>query len=405
MTARNRLTALGVEALRTPGRYTDGGGLFLLVRPEGSRQWVLRLQHNGHRRDYGLGGYPQYGLKEARQRAEQYRRDLLAGRDVVAQRRFPKPEFETFRHTAEGWLTKVVAEAKYSANSERIARARLETYAFPKLGHLQLQSINADAIADALRPIWLKKHETAVRVRELVIRVLRFGLPDGYRLKGTLASDVSDRLPPRPEGGHREALPYADLPAFMVRLAERNGIGTLALQFAILTAARSREVREASWNELDLEAGLWTVPASHMKAKKAHRVPLPPEAVALLGKVTPFRRKGGLVFPSIKGKPLSDMTLTKVMRDMKADAVPHGFRSTFRDWAAEQTSFSREVIEACLAHTVGNDVELAYKRTDFLEKRRALMDAWGAYCIGSGKGELVAFPKGKRSAMRSSPAG
>jgi integrase len=290
-----------------------------------------------------------------------------------------------------------ITEGKYSGNAERIARSRLETYAYPKLGLLQLQSIDADVLAETLRPIWLKKHETAIRVLALVTQVLRAALPDGYKLKGNLASAVADRLPRRPKGSHHAAMPYSEVPAFLARLVERGGMGALALQFVVHTAARSGEVRGATWAEIDMEGALWTVPASRMKVGKEHRVALSGAALAVLASVAPFRhssKASSLVFPSSTGGPLSDMTLTKVMRDMKANAVPHGFRSTFRDWAAEQTSADRDVIEACLAHAIGGEVELAYKRTDFLEKRRKLMAAWAAFCAGSElSGKVVPFSK------------
>ena len=389
-----KLTALAVQRAAEPGTYIDGRGLMLLVGPSGSKSWILRLQHNGRRRDYGLGGYPDTSLAEAREKATQFRKDVRAGGDVIAAKQ-SRPEHATFREAAEAMLTGLIGEGRFSANSERIARARLETYAYPKLGRLQLQSINADVVAEALRPIWLKKSETALRVRQLIIRVLRFALPDGYLIETTLAKAVTDRLPRQPRGEHHPAMPYTKVADFMASLAENSGMGALALRFAILTAARSGEVRGAKWDEIDRKAKLWTIPASRMKAGKEHRVPLTLEALALLDQAAESRIKGSaLLFPSPlkKGQPVSDMTLTKIMRDAGLEFVPHGFRSTFRDWAAEQTSASREVIEACLAHSVGSDVELAYKRTDFLEKRRDLMAAWAAHLSGVGEAIIVPFP-------------
>lgn len=392
-----KLTALGVQRTTKPGSYVDGRGLMLVVSPSGSKSWILRLQHNGRRRDYGLGGYPDTSLAEARAKAVQFRKDIRAGHDVIALKR-QKPEHGTFREAAEAMLANLIGEGKYSANSERIARSRLETYAYPRLGRLQLQSIDADTISEALRPIWLSKPETALRVRQLIIRTLRSALPNGYLLTTALANAVSDRLPRQPQGGHHRAMPYSNLPGFMGRLAERNSMGALALRFAILTVARSGEVRGADWSEIDLEAGVWTVPAARMKSGKEHRVALTQEALDMLERLAAFRRKGvALVFPSDRAAPLSDMTLTKVMRDMGVDYVPHGFRSTFRDWAAEQTSSPREVIEACMAHTVGSDVELAYKRTDFLAKRRKLMVAWGAFCAGTGAATVVPLTAARAS--------
>lgn len=393
----DKLTALGVQRISAPGSYMDGRGLMLVVRPSGSKSWVLRFQHDGRRRDYGLGGFPDLGLADAREKAAQFRKDIRAGRDVIAERR-PKAEHVTFKDAAEAMLAKLMAEGRLSPRTEQGARSKLETYAYPKLGRLQLQSIDADVLAETLRPVWLRKPEAARRARQLIIRVLRFGLPNGAALENALAKAVTDRLPRQPRAENHPAMPYADIPAFLAGLKDNAGMGALALTFAILTAARSGEVRGATWGEIDPDARLWTVPASRMKMGREHRVPLTVEALALLKRVAPLRQRGSeLIFASqLKpGHPVSDMTLTKVMRDAGLAYVPHGFRSSFRDWAAEQTSTDREVIEACLAHATGNEVELAYKRTDFLDKRRSLMDAWGAYCAGRSKGEVVAFPRGE----------
>jgi integrase len=275
-------------------------------------------------------------------------------------------------------------EAKFSPASQKLSLARLKAYAFPALGKLQLQSVDADVIAAALRPIWISKPETARRTRQLIIRTLRYGRPDGALLESTLAKAVSDRLPSQPRRGNFAAMPYEELPALMARLVDKGGMGALALRAAILTAARSGEVRGATWAEIDFDNAVWTVPAERMKMRRAHRVPLSAEALAVFKEAAGIRRKGTqLVFPSAKGGQLSDMTLTKALRDLGESATAHGFRSSFRDWAAEQTSLPGEIAEAALAHTVPNAVEAAYRRTDFFDKRRELMDSWGRFAAGA----------------------
>jgi integrase len=251
------------------------------------------------------------------------------------------------------------------------------------LGKLQLQSVDPDSFAVALRPIWLTKPETARRTRQLIIRTLRYGRPDGALLESTLAKAVSDRLPALPRRGNFAALPYDELPDLMRRLAEKGGMGALALRAVILTAARSGEVRGATWQELDLDGAVWTVPAERMKMRRPHRVPLSAEAVEVLRQAESIRRaKTSLVFPAAAGGRLSDMTLTKALRDLGESATANGFRSTFRDWAAEQTSMPGKIAEAALAHAVPNAVEAAYRRTNFFDKQRELMGAWGRFAAG-----------------------
>lgn len=380
------LTAASAKAaLRKPGRYRDGGGLMLYVREPGKASWVARLQINKKRRDYGLGSYDLVTLAEAREKARAYKRELLAGGDPIAMAKPDEKLMRLFRDTALEFL-----EAKVSKASRARTKGRLQKHAFPKLGKLQLQSVDADVIADCLRPIWQSKPETARKVRNLIIRTLRYGRPDGALLESTLAKAVTDRLPAQPRKGNFAAMDYRDLPALMPRLHAKGGMGAIALCATILTAARSGEIRGASWDELDLDAALWTIPTDRMKMRRPHRVPLSPEAVSVFREAASVRRADSdLVFPSRTGKPLSDMTLTKALRDLGEPATVHGFRSTFRDWAAEQTSLPGEIAEAALAHAVPNAVEAAYRRTDFFDKRRDLMDAWGRFAAGVEGGKVV----------------
>jgi integrase len=374
------LSALFVKAATQPGSYVDGQGLMLVIKPAGSKSWILRTTHNGRRRDFGLGGYPSVSLGEAREIAKRYRDEIRAGRDpLVFKRR--RPERQTFKEAAEATM-EALAE-KLDKRTIGYMRARLESYAYPALGRLELGSIDADVLADVLRPIWTRKPSLALRVRQYVIRVLRFAHPDGHLLEGALAKKVSDKLPRRPAGEHYAALPAANVPDLMRRLAEKAGMGALALRLLILTASRSGEVRGASWTEMDLDAAVWEIPATRMKMRRSHRIPLSSEALAVLSKADELKRTGcDLVFPSKSGKALSDMTLTKVLRDMSVPAKVHGFRSTFADWRAEMTDFPEEIAEAALAHEVPNEVTRAYRRTDFFDRRRDLMGQWADFCNG-----------------------
>jgi integrase len=293
-----------------------------------------------------------------------------------------------------------IEQREFSAKSRQQALTRLERYAFPRLGKLQVQSVDADNIAEALRPIWTTKPETAVRTRDLILRTLRFGRPDGALLETTLARAITDRLPAQPRNKNFAAMPYAHVPGLMAKLADKRTMGALALQALVLTATRSGETRGATWREIDFKEGVWTVPAERMKMKRPHRIPLSPQALAVLeaARAMPGAnvKADGLVFPGSTGKPLSDMTLTKILRDMKEPFTVHGFRSSFRDWAAEQTSMPGEIAEAALAHAVPNAVEAAYRRTTFFDKRREMMDAWGGSCAGEDGADVVPIRKGRR---------
>ena len=263
--------------------------------------------------------------------------------------------------------------------------ATLKTYAFPTIGQLSVAVITTGQVRDLLADIWLTKPETARRVRQRIGTVLDFAHGKGWREPFVMAA-VSKALPRQPrKSGRFAAMPFAEVPSFLGKLREGNSVGRLALEALVLTAARSGEIRGAKWSEFDLEARTWTIPAVRMKAGKAHTVPLSDPVLSVLDRASTIRLAGSdLVFPgAVRGKPLSDMTLLKILRDMKLETTVHGFRSAFRDWCAEEKTVSSEVAEAALAHTIPNKVEAAYRRTDFLEKRRKLMDAWGAFCAGS----------------------
>jgi integrase len=375
-----KLTATKVKSLlETPGRYIDGDGLILFVRAPGQASWVARVQHNKKRRDYGIGSAKLYSLSEARDRAWEVRRALADGRDPQLLWQTPPALLLTFKEAAESFFAKA---SKAGDKRRKQGTSMLAAYAFPSLGKLQVQSIDADRIAECLRPIWTTKPETARQVRSLIVRILSFVRPDGGQFESTLGRAIAARLPAQPRATNFDALPYQDVPALMTRLQEKTGVAALAVRLLVLTAARSGEIRGATWNEIDFDRAIWTVPAERMKMKRAHRVPLCSEAIAVLREAEALRRPGSdQVFPSGKGTALSDMALTKRLRDLGMNCTAHGFRSSFRDWAAE-TSVDDAVAEAALAHAVSDKVMAAYKRTTFDEMRRELMNAWGAFLGG-----------------------
>lgn len=364
-----RLTATAVKAASAAGRYGDGDGLFLLVGRGGGKSWLVRVQKDGKRRDIGLGSAAKVPLKLARERAIVVRSQVEAGIDPVAERR-KAAGIPTFREAA----ALVHAEHKRGwSNGKHQAQwlSSLEAYAFPLFGDVAVSQVEAPAVRDALAAIWLGKPETARRLRQRIATVIDWAVAKGYR-DGPLAMAVIDKALPkqRERVKHHAALPHADLPAFMADLRAKETMGRLALEAVILTAARSGEVRMATWAELDLDAATWTIPADRMKAKREHVVPLSGPAVALFERMKAHKRGGSeFVFPgSAKGKPLSDMTLTKALRDMGLTVTAHGFRSTFRDWAAEATN---------------------YQRGTMLDKRRAMMAAWAEFCEGASGGNVV----------------
>jgi integrase len=385
-----KLTTKTVQAIREAGRYGDGGGLYLEVSRTGSKSWILRVTVKGRRRDIGLGGASWVSLAEAREKAHAFRKAAKDGRDPLAEREAQKqvPTFEDAARTVyeiskPGWR-KGGVHIKHWISS-------LEAHAFPIIGAKPVDTIQSGDVLDVLQPIWFKIPETARRVRQRMRQI--FAWAKGANLypgenpvdvaKGSLPKNTSETKK------HHAALPYEEVPDFMAHLSAREGVAALALRFTILTAARSGEVRGARWAEIDTANAMWTVPASRMKAKKEHRVPLTAEALAALDKVRGL--DPDLVFPGQRrGRPLSDMTLTAVLKRMgRGDLTVHGFRSTFRDWAAERTNAPREIAELCLAHFVGNAIERAYRRSDLFDKRRALMDQWGRYCLSGRASDKV----------------
>jgi integrase len=375
-----------------PGRHGDGRGLFLYVKPSGARSWVLRYQVAGRRRDLGLGPFPDVSLAMARERATEARRLIVNGEDPIAKKQQAKPK--TFRDAA---LELIESKRPGWKNAKHGAQwtSTLETYAFPKMGQMQVAKIETVDVIAALKPIWAKTPETANRVRQRIEAVIDYASALGIRSGDNPARwrGHLDHLLPKPTKmravQHHPALPHAEITSFMSELDQRSGVATRALAFTIMTAARSGETRGMTWAELNLEAGIWTIPASRMKAGKEHRVPLSDAAIALLGGQ---RSAESLVFESETkpGKAISDMSMTAVLRRMERnDITVHGFRSTFRDWAGETTGFPREVIEAALAHGIKDKAEAAYARSDLFDKRRKLMEAWTTAVIPQQLGQNV----------------
>jgi integrase len=374
------LSALRVKNAKA-GRHVDGRGLCLLVKESGARSWVLRMQKDGRRRDYGLGSAADLSLADARDAAAALRRQVRAGVDPVAERRRSRkviPNFESAaRHCyevlKEGWKNR--RHANWISS--------FENHVFPIIGTKPVDAVDSTAVLEVLSPIWLEIPDTARRILQRIGAVLDFA-----NIKGWISGEVSLRsvrkgLPRQTEkAGHLAAMPYADVPALLAKLvAASPTTGRDALRFTIYNAVRSNETRFAVWTEFDLDKAIWTIPGERMKARETHVVPLSPSTVTLLRRRWNERTSDdGLVFSNDGDKPISDMTMTKLLRDAEIKGVTvHGFRSAFTDWAAETTDFPKEVADKALAHKLPNRVEAAYRRTDFFDKRRDLMTQWAAY--------------------------
>ena len=376
------LTARKVETAKA-GKYSDGGNLYLIVSPTGSRKWVLRFTWRGQAKEMGLGSAASVPLSDARENAASARRKIAQGLNPIEERKRDDgiPTFGVMADDVRETLSAGFRNDKHKAQW----KSTLETYAVPLRGK-PVDTIATDDVLAVLKPIWTTKPETASRVRGRIEKVLDAAKAKSFRTGENPARwrGHLDHLLPRPSKltrGHHAAMPYENVATFMAKLREREATAALALELCILTAARSGEVLGMRWDELALDKKIWTVPAIRMKAGREHRVPLTSRAVALLQHLETVR-SSDFVFPGQRrGKPLSNMAMEMVLRRMKIeDATVHGFRSSFRDWAGNVSSFPREVVETALAHVIGNKAEQAYRRGDALEKRRKLMDAWAAYC-------------------------
>jgi integrase len=398
-TTHNRLRPIDLLRLGT-GDHADGGGLYLQIRPTKaggmSRSWLFRFTRQGRERYMGLGPLHTIGLADARQKAREARRQLLEGVDPIdareaerATQRVAKATTMTFKDAAAAYID--AQSAGWGPKQEEQWRQSLGTYAFPTLGALPVAAIDVGLVMRAIEPLWTTKTTTASRVRQRIEAVLGWATVHGYRQgdnPAKWANHLDKLLPAKGRVApveHHAALPYPEIGGFMVELRGREGVAACALQFAILTAARAGEVLGARWGEFNLAERLWTIPANRMKAGKEHRVPLSDAAMAILGEAG---EPEAHVFPGRSG-PLGHTTLFALLQRMGRDLTTHGFRSTFRSWAAERTNFPREAAELALAHTVGDATERAYQRGDLFQKRRGLMDAWSAFCSGDSQGKVV----------------
>jgi len=386
-----RLTAKAAEGAKRPGRYPDGGGLYLRVTEAGTRSWVFRYTRQGKARYMGLGAMPGVTLSKARTLAAEARELLREGIDPIDTRQSTRSATRaattstvTFQQCAEHYI-----EAKRAGwkNAKHAAQwgATLAQYAHPVIGGLNVADVALPHVLKILEPIWTTKTETASRLRGRIQSVLDYATARGYRTGDNPAAwqgNLRELLPAAravAKVEHHAALPWQEVGGFMAHLRQQAGMGARALELAILTAARSGEVRGATWAEVDLVQAVWTVPSHRMKAAKEHRIPLSAEAVALLQSL-PRIAGTDLIFPNSKGTPLSDMTLAAVLKRMARPVTVHGFRSSFRDWAGECTAYPREVIEHALAHQLKDKAEAAYARGTLFDRRRKLMADWARFC-------------------------
>ncbi|WP_449413396.1 tyrosine-type recombinase/integrase [Pandoraea soli] len=392
------LKALAVSKLSKPGTHAVGGvsGLALQISPSGSRSWILRATVGARRREIGLGGYPDVTLSQAQEKARALKVNIQAGIDPVLARQEAASALRasqmmevTFADAARRFIAAKAVEWKNTKHGAQWT-STLETYAYPVIGQMMVRHILRGHITEILEPIWATKTETASRLRGRIEAIIDWARVKGYRDEGTNPAAWRgnlDKVLAAPSKAKRvknhAALPIDGMPDFMAALRESDGIAARCLEFAILTAARSGEVRAAVWGEIDVDRGVWSIPPEKMKARKEHRVPLSPAVIELLQRL-PRLENVDLLFPNARSHSrLSDMALLSVMRRMKLDATPHGFRSTFRDWAGERTGYPRELAEVALAHVKGDATEAAYWRSDVLEKRRQMMVDWAAFCVTS----------------------
>lgn len=388
--AKGLKSDVSIRAIKKPGYHADGGGLYLQITASGARSWIFRYTGSGRRHEMGLGSYPDVTLKAARDKAAEMRILRAAGRDPLQVRRAERQQRAgsvTFAEAADAYIAAHEPSWRNSKHRQQWSNT-LATYVSPSLGSVPVADIETSHVTAVLEPIWRTKTETATRVRQRVEAILDWAAARGLRTGENPARwrGHLDKLLARPTRirtvQHHPALPYAELPAFMLELAGQNGVAARALTFCILTAARTGEVIGARWSEID--GDVWTIPGTRMKSGRDHRVPLSLPAQQIIEELRALSGEAdGFVFPGGRGtKPLSNMAMTAVLKRMgRSQITAHGFRSSFRDWARESTNFPREVAETALAHILKDKVEAAYARGDLLDKRRELMAAWADYCV------------------------
>jgi integrase len=381
------LSTLRVKSLATPGRYGDGNGLYLVVDPSGAKRWILRTIVQGKRRDIGLGGLRLVSLAEARTKAQEYRKLAREGGNPIELRRKERVNVPTFAEAAQTTLE----QHQDCWKNERHAKqwlASLKLHVHPVFGDKRVNQIETADVLKALSPIWLSTPETARRLRQRISTILDWAKAAGHRSGDNPVDGVVKGLPRQTERrGHFSAIPYEDVPGFVRKLKEAatSQHARLAFEFLILTAARTNEVIKAEWSEVDFDKEFWTIPASRMKAGREHRVPLPQRALTLLRSALEISDGSELIFPGRNvGEPVSNMIFLMILRRLGVSFTAHGFRSAFRDWAAECTNFPREVCEMALAHSIKDKTEAAYRRGDLFSKRAALMAEWTNYVQNGG---------------------
>lgn len=391
----SRLTATGVAKQEKPGYYCDGGGLYLQVSKSGSKSWIMRYTMAGKPVEMGLGSYQTFTLAEARKRATAQRKLLTDGinpletkRSDQLTRRMAEASIITFDKAATAYIDSNSPAWRNTKHGDQW-RNTITTYASPVIGKLPVSKIDTAHVLRILTPIWLEKTETAVRLRGRIEKILDWAKAQGYRSGDNPAAwrgHLDAGLLPAPskvaDAGHHAALPWSEIGAFMVALKAMQGSGARAMEIIILTATRTSEVLNAKWSEIDLDAKVWTIPKERMKSFKEHRVPLSDAVIAMLTAIKGESTGNGYIFPGKKkDTALSNMTCLATLKRMgRADITVHGFRSTFRDWVSETTSYPRDVAEMALAHTIEDKSEAAYRRGDLIEKRRALMADWAVHC-------------------------
>ena len=387
---RNQLTVAFCRTVKEPGRYGDGNGLMLVVKPTGGKSWIQRVVIRGKRRDIGLGPLDRVSLAQARRTAFENRNTAREGGDPTA--REEVRVVPTFAEAADSVIRMHAGTWKDGGKSEARWRATLTAYVFPRLGRKSIADITASDVLAVLthKGFWNEKRETARKIKQRISTIMDWAVAEGHRADNP-CNALKAALPKTGhQTRHQRALPYDRVSDALSRVRASAAYPTtkLALEFLVLTACRSGEVRGARWDEIDMSARIWIVPLERTKTNRPHRVPLSDRALDVLRETAEFRDHTGLVFPSARGMAMSDMTISKLVKELGIGAVPHGFRSSFRMWAAERTSTPREVAEFALGHVVGDGAEKAYQRSDLFERRRDLMDAWASY-LAAERGKVI----------------
>ncbi len=388
---KNKLTSRAIQSNKIPGYYSDGGNLYLRISKELNKTWAFYYKKNGKRSELGFGSINDVSLEQAREKAAELRKQLKNGVDPIEQKlrianeiKAQKAKYITFEQCAINYIESHKAGWKNKKHIQQWHNT-LSQYTFPVFGDLEVKLVDTNLITKCLNPIWLTKNETAGRLRGRIEVILDWATAHGYRegLNPSRWKGHLDKLLAKPSKirtvKHHKALPFRDVTAFLNNLNRQEGVSARCLEFTILTAARTGEAIGATWSEIDIENKIWIIPPIRMKAKREHRIPLSPSAIAILNKMLEFKLSD-YIFPGTKNG-LSNMSMSSVLKRMEiSDITVHGFRSTFRDWAAETTSYPGDVVEMALAHTIKNKTEEAYRRGDLLEKRSQLMEDWANFC-------------------------